>query len=223
MVLEDFLSQLYRNRFDKKEVEQKGKVWEVLCESFLQKYVAPDARVLDIGIGHGDFINNIRCKEKYAVDMNKDSMTFLSPDIKFFQSGSDEFSFLKDGYIDLVFMSNFSEHLRSKDDFIKTLIEVRRILKPRAKLIILGPNIKYLYREYWDFFDHHIPLSDKGVTEILRALGFEIDESVDRFLPYTTKSRLPKCGLAVKMYLKFPFIWKVMGKQMFIVARKPTL
>lgn len=86
--------------------------------------------------------------------------------------------------------------------------------------MILQPNIRYLYKEYWDFFDHHIPLSDKSLVEALRMVGFRIERVLPKFLPYTTKSRLPQHLFWVKIYLKMSFIWKILGKQMFILSRK---
>ncbi|MCU7374975.1 hypothetical protein PEC18_30120 [Paucibacter sp. O1-1] len=43
---------------------------------------------------------------------------------------------------------------------------------------------------------------------------------IDRFLPYTTKSRLPKAPWLVSLYLKLPFAWRFVGKQALVVARK---
>jgi len=42
-----------------------------------------------------------------------------------------------------------------------------------------------------------------------------------RFLPYTTKSRLPKAAIFVKAYLRFPLAWRILGKQALVVAEKP--
>jgi len=87
--------------------------------------------------------------------------------------------------------------------------------------MILQPNIRYAYKEYWDFFDHYIPLSHKSLIEVLQMVGFRIDKVLPQFLPYTTKNKIPKNVILVKLYLKLPFIWKLIGKQMFILARKP--
>ena len=51
--------------------------------------------------------------------------------------------------------------------------------------------------------------------------GFDIKTCIDRFLPFTTQGALPTHPLLVKLYLKFPFVWKLLGKQFFIVAQKP--
>ncbi|MCZ9838223.1 hypothetical protein OFR22_07485 [Brachyspira hyodysenteriae] len=84
----------------------------------------------------------------------------------------------------------------------------------------MGPNIKYCYNEYWDFFDHHTPLSEKSVIEALEMNGFSIVKAVDRFLPFSTKSKLPKNTFLIWLYLKLPIFWKIFGKQFFIVAKK---
>ncbi|PIY59787.1 SAM-dependent methyltransferase, partial [Candidatus Woesearchaeota archaeon CG_4_10_14_0_8_um_filter_47_5] len=42
-----------------------------------------------------------------------------------------------------------------------------------------------------------------------------------KFLPYSTKSRLPKWPLFVRIYLALPLLQDIFGKQMFIVAQKP--
>ena len=67
------LDKIYRRRFNEYECEQKNKNWEVLCPDFFQQFIPEEARVLDIGAGYCEFINNIRCREKLAVDLNEDT------------------------------------------------------------------------------------------------------------------------------------------------------
>jgi hypothetical protein len=43
---------------------------------------------------------------------------------------------------------------------------------------------------------------------------------IKRFLPYTTKSRLPQTQWLVRMYLAFPPAWMLMGKQTLYVGIK---
>lgn len=214
------ICKLYKNRFDERECKHKNDVWKVLCSSFFQKYIPDDSVVLDIGAGYCEFINNIQCAVKYAVDLNEDIHNFANSDVKVFNCPSTNLYPLSDNSADIVFMSNFLEHLKTKDDIIKTLSEVYRVLKRGGYIMILQPNIRYLYKEYWNFFDHHIPLSDKSLAEVLQVVGFTVEKVLPRFLPYTTKSRMPQNLLFVKIYLKIPFVWKVIGKQMFVLGRK---
>jgi hypothetical protein len=84
----------------------------------------------------------------------------------------------------------------------------------------MGPNLRYLPGKYWDFYDHSLGLTHLSLSEALRLKGFSIDICVDRFLPYTIQSALPRHPILVKIYLKIPFVWRLLGKQFFIVARK---
>jgi ubiquinone/menaquinone biosynthesis C-methylase UbiE len=212
--------ELYQARFKEYERLQKSGIWKVLCGHFFQKYIARDATVLDVGAGYCEFINNIQCGEKYAVDLNEDTIRFAHSDVKVFNRSSTNLDFLSDASVDVVFMSNFLEHLSGKDEVIGTLKEVSRVLKPRGRVLILQPNIKFLYKEYWDFFDHNVPLSDKSMVEALRYTGFEIERVVPKFLPYTTKSAMPKNLFLIKLYLKLPVLWRILGRQMFIIGNK---
>lgn len=217
--MEEELRELYEKRFEG-ELRRKNNIWKILCSSFFQEHIGLNDTVLDIGAGYCEFINNIKCNEKYAIDLNKNILNFAGSDVKVFICPSTDISPVSDSSVDSVFMSNFLEHLKTREDILKTLREVFRILRSHGKVMILQPNIKYAYREYWDFFDHYIPLSDKSLVEALQIAGFRIELALSRFLPFTTKSRIPKNDLLIKTYLKLPLIWKVMGKQMFIIARK---
>jgi hypothetical protein len=48
----------------------------------------------------------------------------------------------------------------------------------------------------------------------------EIAEVVARFLPFTSKSRLPTAPWLVWLYLHVRLSWRLLGGQMLIVARK---
>ncbi len=111
--------------------------------------------------------------------------------------------------------------MKRADIFIMTLAEVRRILRPEGKLLVLQPNIRVLGGRYWDFIDHHIPLTDRALVEAATMIGLEVVEAHPRFLPYTTRSRIPQHPLLVRLYLMFPPVWRVMGRQAWIVAVKP--
>jgi SAM-dependent methyltransferase len=213
---------LYDRRFDPRERAAKGRVWQVLCRDFFQRYVKPGDTVLDLGAGFCEFINNISCAAKWAVDSDEQVERHAAPDVNVRRGAANDLGFLLEATVDVVFASNFFEHMLSKDLVLSTLREVHRVLRPGGRLLILQPNIRFAYDEYWDFFDHHQPLSDRSMVEALEISGFRPLEVRPRFLPYTTKSALPSWPILVRLYLRIPAAHRLLGKQMFIVAEKPS-
>jgi hypothetical protein len=58
------------------------------------------------------------------------------------------------------------------------------------------------------------------MVEGLLTCSFEVTEVVARFLPFTSKSKLPTAPWLVWLYLRVPLAWRILGGQMLIVARK---
>ncbi|MHB8876814.1 MAG: class I SAM-dependent methyltransferase, partial [Myxococcaceae bacterium] len=164
------LSQIYKTRFPETDLETKNRIWRVLCDDFFARFVGEADTVVDVGAGYCEFINNIRCRRKIAIDLNPDVKRFAGADVEVINESCTNMSSLAEGTADVVFMSNFLEHLPSKDLVYETLAEARRILRAGGRLIILQPNIRFLAREYWDFFDHHTPLSDRSLVEVLQSM-----------------------------------------------------
>jgi Uncharacterized protein conserved in bacteria len=221
MTLEGNLDKLYEERFREEQLGSKISIWQALCEGFFQQFIPDGATVLDIGAGYCEFINHIKCQKKFAVDLNAKISRFSNPDVSVVNCPSTRLETFQDQSIDVVFISNFLEHLKSKEEVHLTLSEAYRVLRSSGRIMILQPNIRFLSREYWDFFDHVVPLSDRSLAEVLHLVGFEIEKIIPKFLPYTTKSKIPKNISLVKLYLKIPFAWRLFGKQAFALARKP--
>lgn len=216
------LSALYNHRFGKTGLEKRKAVWRVLTRNFFSKLVPANSTVLDVACGYGEFINNIVAAEKYAVDLNQDAPKFLNNDVNFIHASATDLSAVPENRITTVFTSNFLEHFESKNALDQFLLEVFRVLKPGGSFIILGPNIRYAYREYWDYYDHYLPLSHLSAVEALLMAGFEVEKVIDRFLPYTMNNSAPTFDLAIKTYLALPFVWRFFGKQFLIVVRRPS-
>lgn len=222
------LEKLYDTRFNPSEKNRKSDLWGILCEKFFSKYISQKDCILDIGSGYCEFINHIgtSCAEpfsgkKIAVDLNPAVSDYAAADVEVHNCKAQELSFIKSGTVDVVFVSNFFEHVREKEEILLMIVEFRRVLRTNGKLMILQPNIKYLYKEYWDFFDHYTPLSHHSMREAIEIVGgFKITKMIPRFLPYTTKSNLPQRPFLIRLYLALPFTWKIMGKQMFVIAEK---
>lgn len=209
---------LYAHRFDQAERAAKARVWAVLCADFFQRYVRPDDHLLDLGAGFCEFINHIRCARKYAVDGNPQIAALAAADVEAHVGRADRLDWLAGQSVDVVFVSNFFEHLPDSAALLAVLGEVRRVLRPSGRLLILQPNIRYAYREYWDFLDHHLALSHVSMVEALALADFRATEVRPRFLPFSTKSALPQWPILVKLYLRLPLAQRLLGKQMFVVA-----
>jgi len=215
--------ELYAHRFADASQSRRAAMWAVLCDVVLQRYIDPTDTVLDLGAGFCEFINAIRCDRKVAIDANPavrqhaaDDVTAIVGDV------AKVMARIGDATVNAVFCSNFFEHLRDKEAVLALLREAHRVLVPGGRLIVIQPNIRYAYKEYWDFFDHHVALSHASFSEALQLAGFAIEELRPRFLPYTTKSGLPQAAWLVRLYLAFrPAQW-LLGKQMLAVARKPV-
>jgi ubiquinone/menaquinone biosynthesis C-methylase UbiE len=214
------LESLYKIRFNtSKELETKNRIWQVLCKDFFQKYISEKAIIVDLAAGYCEFINNIIGKKKIAVDLNTDTKSYANSDVDYLNENVGATS-LKESSVDFVFMSNFLEHLGSKEDILDVLKEANRMLRIGGSIIILQPNIKYVGGSYWDFFDHKVPLTDKSLVEALKLSGFQPHIVIPRFLPYTTKSALPKTTFLIKIYLRIPLLWRIFGKQTLVIATK---
>lgn len=213
------LKVLYGMRFNA-ESEQRQDLWEVLCERFFQRWIPLEATVLDVAAGHCEFVNNIRAGRKIAVDLNPDVLHRAGAGVEAHICRSDDMSEIADASVDRVFISNFFEHI-PRETIISTLREVRRVLRPDGRLLVLQPNVRYCARDYWMFFDHITPVDDRALAEAFRSCGFDVELCIPRFLPYTTKSRLPSGPRMVRMYLRFRPAWRLLGAQAFMVGR-PT-
>ena len=153
--------------------------------------------------------------------MNEETKQYADKDIHVIQNNSSDMTALKDASVDVAFTSNFLEHLPSKEELLTTLAETNRVLRRGGRFLILQPNIRFLHGEYWDFLDHHIPLTDRTLIEALELTGFHIIEVRPRFLPFTTKSRMPQHPWLIRLYLLVPPAQWLLGKQAWVVAVKP--
>ncbi len=212
------LQQLYRTRFAGK-AEYRQKVWNVLC-SFFAQWITPDAAVLDLGSGFGEFINTIHCRQKYAMDLNPDAAQLVNPDVVMLQQDCSQPWQVSANSLDAVFTSNFFEHLPTKAALERTLQEAYKALRPGKCLIAMGPNIKFVPGQYWDFHDHYLPLTERAMVEVLKKCDFEIKACWDRFLPYTMSNNRQYPIWTLRAYLAMPAAWKIFGKQFLVVAQK---
>lgn len=218
-------SEIYARRFSAAEEATRETTWKVLCAEFLQKFISQEDMVIDLGAGDGHFSRNIRARRRVAVDLSEHVLDLSRHGVETLVAPGTRFADLLDEKADVVFMSNFLEHLPNKRVLLEVFEECRRALKPEGKLIILQPNIRYVGPAYWDYIDHHIALTEFSLVEGLEACGFRVDRLIPRFLPYTARSKIGRAARGrsaawlIRAYLRLPFLWRFLGQQTFVTAR----
>lgn len=213
------LQRIYAKRFTGK-TEYRTQVWKVLA-LFFSKWLPGSGIVLDLGAGYCEFINNAAATVKYAMDLNPDVHEQAEQDVTILEQDCSDPWPLPDGHLDAVFTSNFLEHLPNKDSVSTVLEHAFRSLKPGGRLIAMGPNIRCLPGAYWDFFDHHVPLTELSLAEALTNCEFEIETAIARFLPYTMSQGRRYPIWLLRLYLSLPAAWPIFGKQFLVIGRKP--
>jgi SAM-dependent methyltransferase len=215
------VERLYRHRFPEDMLARRAAVWKILCRQWFARYISPEARVLEVAPGYCEFINNIEALERVTVDINPETRNHAAPDVTVHETSAERLAeVVPRAYFDAVFMSNFLEHCRSRDVMLAVLHAATDVLKPGGRLLVLGPNFRYCYKEYFDYFDHHLPLTEKAVVEALQLVGLKMELVNPRTLPFTFRSRLPSWPWLVSLYLRLPFLWQLFGAQFFIVSKK---
>jgi len=213
------LDELYEARFDEHEVSAKQAVWDEIAR-YLQRYVEPTQPVLDLACDRGHFIRPIKASEKWATDI-RDMSASMPPDVRFNQvSGVGVRWFVPAGHFGTVFMSNYLEHLESSDAVIQQLTVVRRLLAPGGRAIVLQPNIRLVGPRYWDFIDHRVALTERSLLEAAELADLHTVDLITRFLPFSTKGRLPSDPRLVRAYLAFRPAWLLLGRQTLLVAER---
>jgi len=219
MTSEGNLTQIYEKRFYGHE-NYRNRVWKILIKEFFIKWIRCTDHILDVGCGYGEFINHTKCEVRHAMDLNPKTRSLMDKEIIFHEQDCSKPWKIEPNSLDLVFSSNFFEHLPNKESLDKTVCEIKKALKPRGRLIAMGPNISVLRGKYWDFWDHHVALSDQSLSELLQIYDFTIEQSESKFLPYNMVRVKESPLFLVSLYLRFPLLWKIFGKQFLIIAQK---
>jgi len=213
---------IYEYRF--KDIDQKKKqlFWNELSAYMYGEHLNKPARILDPAGGLCEFINSVPSQEKWTIDLSEEFLKKnAQKDVKIIIGNNMEVD-IPENYFDGIFISNFLEHLHTQEQVALFLERMFKALKPGGRIAIIGPNFKYCYKEYFDFADHYVILSELGLAEHLYGAGFNLLKIYPKFLPLSFRSGgwLPVNKLTVTSYLKLPFFWNFLGKQFLVVAEK---
>ena len=140
------------------------------------------------------------------MDLNPAVAKHLAPEMKLLLQDCTEDWAVTPQSLALVFTSNFLEHLPNKRMLGHTLDQAKQALRVGGLLVAMGPNVRFVPGAYWDFWDHHIALTEHSLAEALTNRGFAIERCVPRFLPYTMVNT-PRFPLAlIGLYLALPIL-----------------
>ncbi len=217
--MKERLDGIYSRRFPAEE-RSRVAIWRPIVR-YLGRYIDPGSPVLEIACDRGQFINQVDVAERWATDVRDMSAT-VDDGVRFVAAdGLDLLAHLPESHFGTVFMSNYLEHLPSPDAVIRQFEVVARLLRPGGRVVVLQPNIRLVGASYWDFIDHRVALTERSLQEAAELAGLETVSVRARFLPYTTKGRLPSHPLLVSLYLSVRPAWWLLGKQTLYVAARP--
>jgi SAM-dependent methyltransferase len=209
---------MYAWRFHDVDQSRRQAVWQEIAHYIHHRMGAP-TRVLDPAAGRGEFITAVPAGERWGVDLighgvpESAGVKMIITDIM----AAD----IPSNYFDGVFVSNFLEHLPDQNAVATVLGKLYSAMKAGGRIAIIGPNFRYCAREYFDCADHTVILSHIAVSEHLYAAGFDVTAVSARFLPFSFRGLLPPSPLLTRMYLRTPVLWRLLGKQFLVLARKP--
>ncbi|HEY0428218.1 MAG TPA: methyltransferase domain-containing protein [Pyrinomonadaceae bacterium] len=210
---------IYEYRFKDVDIKKKNIVWKEIA-AYVSGLTDRPQTILDPAGGMCEFINNIDAPEKWTIDLNEAFLEkYADKSIKKVIGNNLDVE-IPDDYFDLVFISNFLEHLSSQEQVGEFLQKIFKSVKPNGFIAVMGPNFKYAFREYFDFADHTVCLSETGAAEHLVGSGFDIVKICPQFLPLSFRGGLPVNKFLIQTYLKMPFAWRFFGKQFLIIAKK---
>lgn len=209
---------LYSYRFRAIDQHRRDDTWAVLGP-MLHEHLGCPERLLDPAAGRCEFINAAPAKERWAVDAVAYEESVAHENIRLIVSEIMAVELPRE-YFDGIFVSNFLEHLPNQESVAAFLEKMYDCMMPGGRIAIMGPNFRYCMREYFDFADHSVVLTEKGVEEHLYAAGFEIRSVAARFLPYSFTGRIPSNQALVRAYLRVPLAWRMLGKQFLVVAAR---
>lgn len=191
-------------------------LWKSLWRFYFSKLIHEGDTVLDLGCAYGNFINQVKAKNRIAIDRWPGFTKYIEPDIKTIVTDITDLTAVEGASVDFAFASNVFEHMTQKEVAL-TLAQLKTKLSSRGQLVILQPNYRYCATEYFDDYTHISIWSHISLADFLVANGYEVTKVEPRFLPLTIQSRFPVYSYLIGLYLLLPC--KPFAKQMLLVAK----
>jgi len=197
-------------------IQSRRGVWREIVR-YVKKDCPCTESLLELGAGYCDFINQFPAETKICYEQNPDMADYADEDVNFRCDSAVTLSGVDEGSIDLVFASNFLEHL-TDDEHEVIMPRIGEVLAENGQLILIQPNYNRCKDRYFDDETHQTIFSDTNIELFLCRYDFKIIKLIPGLLPFSMKSRLPKWPFLVRLYLALPF--KANAAQMYIIATK---
>ncbi len=195
-------------------------VWKEIV-GYLAPWLRDAKSVLEIGAGRCSFINEVQAPRRLALDQDPETKRSAASGVEVREVDVMEIGALAETF-DFILSSNFFEHL-TQEQFFTLLPLLKAKLSSRGRVVIVQPNFRYAFREYFNDYTHKQVFTDEGLCGALEANGFRVVHCEPRFLPFSLKQSpswvplwLTRWG--VWMYLRSP--WKPKPGQMLVIAEK---
>lgn len=208
---------LYRYRFQDVDQNTRQSVWNVVATDVYRRMGQPRT-LLDPAGGRCEFVNALPGVERCVIDI-LDQAEYRDPEVKSITANLFDVELPVD-HFEGVFVSNFLEHLASPDAVAEILVKLRGTITPGGRIAVLGPNFKYCASDYFDCADHLLALTHISVAEQLYSAGFEVQNIVPRYLPFSFRGRLPSSPQLARLYLAMPWAWRILGRQFLVIGTK---
>ncbi len=195
--------------------ERRG-VWREIVR-YISYDIGPIERILEIGSGYCDFINEYPAQKKICFELNPERKKFAAPDVDFRCGDAVSLMRALEVKIETVFASNFLEHL-TENQHEELMPGIYDALCENGKMVLIQPNYRLCPKNYFDDKTHQTIFSDENIKPFFEKYGFKVIKIVPGLLPFSMKSRLPKWPLLVRLYLNSPI--RPNAAQMYVVAQK---
>ena len=151
-------------KYFKNEIEDSKRIFQTfkrLFDLLNLNYFNSNIKLLDLGSASGSFVkickdNNIDAE---GIDGSKQKINFETDKLDF-----------EDETFDVITLISVIEHVQEPSNVLR---EIFRILKKKGIVVIVTPNFKYSYKNFYDDPTHLRPYTEKSIIKLMQLYGFK--------------------------------------------------